>query len=266
MAAALAAPPPGPRGPTCFPQVAGVIRESGATLDTYPPSVPEVAPMPAKRDLHERFWEKVDKGAPLGCWQWRGGKSPWGYGRFVMMRGKRGFPYSAHRVAWEMLRGPIPDDLCLDHLCRNRACVNPDHLEPVTNAENILRGIAPSGINKRKTHCIHGHALTEDNVYRPPSRPHTRQCRKCAANRDGERQVRRRDSGLPSPTRPYKSVASEGYVLPAERTHCSYGHEFTEENTYHPPKRPHTRQCRECRARRDSEAQARRMQVAGSMR
>lgn len=143
--------------------------------------------MPAKRDDQERFWEKVDKQGPFGCWIWTASTGSDGYGQFIMMRGKRGYPRRAHRVAWAWLRGPIPDGLYVDHLCRNRACVNPDHLEPVTNAENILRGVGRSAVNKRKTHCLRGHALTEDNIYRPPKRSHTRQCRRCAAIREASR-------------------------------------------------------------------------------
>jgi hypothetical protein len=143
--------------------------------------------MPAKRDDQLRFWEKVDKNGPLGCWIWTASKTGHGYGQFIVMRGNRGFPHVAHRVAWTWLRGEIADDLVLDHLCRNRACVNPNHLEPATNAENILRGVSGSAVNKRKTHCIRGHAFTPENTYRPPKRPHTRQCRQCAALRDANR-------------------------------------------------------------------------------
>lgn len=143
--------------------------------------------MPAKRDLRERFWEKANKNGPLGCWVWTASKMNGGYGQVIIMNGKRGRPVPAHRVAWELANGAIPDGKYLDHLCRNRACVNPAHLQPVSNAENILRGVSPSATNKRKTHCIHGHKLTEDNIYRPPKRPHTRQCRSCIAIRLAKR-------------------------------------------------------------------------------
>lgn len=221
--------------------------------------------MPAKRDLYERFWEKVNKNAKLGCWEWTGGKGRDGYGRFVIMRGKRGFPYRAHRVAYEMSIGPIPEGLTLDHLCRNTLCVNPSHLEPVTNGENVLRGFGGSGINRRKTHCIRGHALTEDNIYRPPRRPHTRQCRKCAAIRSAAREGVKQPQSPWAP-RPYKSVAQPGYVAPTDREFCIHGHPLVGENIYRPPKRPHTRQCRECRKRRDLEVKIRRAQAAGGQR
>lgn len=218
--------------------------------------------MPAKRDLHERFWEKVNKNAKLGCWEWTGGQRQ-GYGRFVMMRGKRGFPYAAHRVSYEMCIGPIPEGLTLDHLCRNTLCVNPSHLEPVTNGENVLRGFGGSGINKRKSYCLRGHALTEDNIYRPPRRPHTRQCRKCAAIRSAQRETNMKQRQVHRHQRPWKSVAKPGYVAPADRESCIHGHMLTEENTYRPPQRPHTRQCRECRKRRSLESKIRRAQAVG---
>jgi hypothetical protein len=95
-----------------------------------------------------------------------------GCGEFTLIGEKTGQPNryagrvrQAHRFAWELLRGAIPDGLTLDHLCRNRRCVNPDHLEPVTAVENTMRGQAPHAINARKTHCLRGHAFDEENTY-----------------------------------------------------------------------------------------------------
>lgn len=98
----------------------------------------------------DRFWPKVSKSD--GCWQWRGAVSS-GYGMLWVER--RMVP--AHRVAYELIVGPIPDGMVIDHLCRNHGCVNPDHLEPVTNHENILRGISATARNARKPLCSLGH-------------------------------------------------------------------------------------------------------------
>src|SRR5689334_8336917 len=88
-----------------------------------------------------RFWVKVDKGGPLGCWIWTASINVDGYGQFIVYDAgrKRGLSIPAHRVAWQLVRGSIPQDLYIDHLCRTRSCVNPEHLEPVTNKVNILR-------------------------------------------------------------------------------------------------------------------------------
>lgn len=94
------------------------------------------------------------------CWLWTGNKTIGGYG--LIRDGNR--RRCAHRVLYELLVGPVPDDLVIDHLCRNRLCVNPAHLEPVTNRENILRGTSFQAINARKTHCQNGHEFNAENV------------------------------------------------------------------------------------------------------
>jgi len=90
----------------------------------------------------------------------------------------------AHRRVYTLLKGAIPDGLTLDHLCRFTSCVNPDHLEPVTAGENVLRGNTAGGINARKTHCVHGHEFTAANtvLYLTRGRP-TRTCRTCQRRR-----------------------------------------------------------------------------------
>ena len=131
----------------------------------------------------ERFWRSVDQ-VPGACWEWRGLTTN-GYGRFPARTGaSKACIHRAHRVAWELMRGPIGAGLQLDHVCRNRRCVNPDHLEVVTNAVNVLRGVGPSAINARRTHCSNGHAFSVENTRIGP-RNGRRICRAC--NRIGKR-------------------------------------------------------------------------------
>lgn len=112
------------------------------------------------------------------CWTWCGRKSRTGHGRLRY----DGAEVSAHRFIYQFFRGPIGPKVNLDHLCRNRACVRPSHLEPVTGRENTLRGRGPTAKNARKVRCKKGHALVKANVYlRPGSR--RRECRKCRAVR-----------------------------------------------------------------------------------
>ena len=90
----------------------------------------------------------------------------------------------AHRLAYELVKGPISDGLQIDHLCRNRACINPDHLEAVTQRENILRGEGVAALNARKTHCPQGHAYDEENTLILTGRQAgARRCQICARDR-----------------------------------------------------------------------------------
>jgi len=114
-----------------------------------------------------------------GCWQWTGATNKGGYGS---LRWEGRFPY-AHRVVYELLVGPIPKGMQLDHLCRNRACVRPDHLEPVTCRENVLRGDGIAANNARKTHCPQGHEYTEENTYVNHGRRFCRMCGRDHFNR-----------------------------------------------------------------------------------
>ena len=114
-----------------------------------------------------------------GCWLWQRALTSKGYGRVNTPSGIR----SAHRYSYEVFVGPIPPGLTLDHTCRNRACVNPGHLEPISQRENSLRSpLTINAINAAKTHCPQGHPYDEANTYVIPSNG-GRMCRACIAAR-----------------------------------------------------------------------------------
>jgi hypothetical protein len=124
-----------------------------------------LTPLP-KPSPSERFWTKVDKTAD--CWNWTGYIDRQGYGKFRL----DGKAQLAHRVSYTWLAGEIPDGLQIDHLCRNRRCVNPSHLEPVTPRVNVRRS-AKADI----THCVHGHEYTPENTLYQANG--TRKCHTC---------------------------------------------------------------------------------------
>lgn len=127
-----------------------------------------------------RFWRKVNKNGPIPanrpdlgpCWLWTAYVNPDGYGCFQFEGGGL-----AHRFAYLTQRGPIPADKVIDHLCRVRHCVNPGHLEVVTQRVNLLRGESIQAHNAAKTHCKHGHQFTPENTDTRKGRRYCRQCR-----------------------------------------------------------------------------------------
>lgn len=176
-------------------------------------SVPKGQYIRKTKTVEERFMAKVDISGDGGCWNWIGSLNPQGYGQFCVVRTR---PLGAHRVAMMLFREhPITPGraLQIDHLCRNKRCVNPDHLEVVTARENILRALPfrrCAGPRRTETHCKRGHEFTEENTY--VYRGH-RACRACHALAET---VRRRRIGVPS--------------RDTDRTHCRHGHQLTADN------------------------------------
>lgn len=149
-----------------------------------------------RRPIEDRFWERVDRRGDDECWPWRGA-TPHGYGT-IWVDTKVGIP--AHRFAYELLVGPIPGGMTVDHLCHgaddscaggdscpHRRCCNPAHLEPVTRAENVLRGRSPVALLARATHCVHGHPFDAANTYYRRDRNGRRECITCRRERDQNR-------------------------------------------------------------------------------
>jgi hypothetical protein len=138
----------------------------------------------------KRFWAKVNKDGPIPelrpdlgpCWVWIGAKSR-GYAHLKV----NGRVHKGHRWAYEHFIGLIPEGLEPDHLCRNRGCVNPAHLEPVPHKENSLRGISFAAENAAKTHCPKGHPYDLFNTWR--GRSGKRFCRMCASAREAQRKM-----------------------------------------------------------------------------
>ena len=143
--------------------------------------------------LPARFLDKIAFEPKRECWLWRGAIVGGGYGQFcvgadAVRRGEPRLTY-AHRFSYEAKFGPIPNGLEIDHLCRVRNCVNPEHLEAVTSHENIRRGESGK-YNREKTHCPKGHPYSGDNLYRRPNGD--RHCRICKRSALREYKERRR--------------------------------------------------------------------------
>lgn len=136
----------------------------------------------------DRFFEKVVwNGDEDECWTWQGAKSAFGYGRLTCRQAQ----LYAHRVSYENFVGPVADGLVVDHLCREPSCVNPAHLEPVTQRENCYRGTGFPMPNLHKTHCPKGHPYAGDNLYVNP-KGH-RFCRKCSKTNDAAWRRRKKE-------------------------------------------------------------------------
>jgi hypothetical protein len=129
----------------------------------------------------QRIDAKTDRSGE--CWLWTSSLNRYGYAEMKI----NGRSRMAHRVAYELLVGPIPDGLQLDHLCRVRYCVNPAHLEPVTSAENTRRGESFAATNGSKTHCKRGHAFDDENTYLWRG---SRICKACRVDYSRERKRR----------------------------------------------------------------------------
>lgn len=143
--------------------------------------------------LYLRFLRYISPEPNSGCWLWTGSEDRHGYGTFSI----RNYPRPAHRIAYLLFVGNIPRELQLDHLCRNSYCVNPAHLEPVTQQENIKRGNAGRK-DRIKTHCAQGHPFAGDNV-RTIKRPNGRTgrvCRTCMRMWGKQRDKRRKERGI----------------------------------------------------------------------
>lgn len=126
----------------------------------------------------DRFYSKVHK--TQSCWEWTGTLINGDYGQFWDGNKK----IYAHRWSYEYFIGPIPNDMQLDHLCRNRCCVNPEHLEPVTARENTMRGNTITAHHAFKTHCERGHEYTIENTYN--IKTGGRMCRECKRIKERE--------------------------------------------------------------------------------
>lgn len=152
-------------------------------------------PIPPLTEADQRrFWSKVSLLDERGCMEWTASKDGSGYGKFWL----DGELYQAHRVSWTLMRGPIPPGKVLDHLCRNKTCVAPGHLEVVDQRANVLRGESRAAKFAVRTRCSQGHALTDENTYtRPPSKRNPNGYRECRACKREQARARRAAVSVP---------------------------------------------------------------------
>lgn len=144
--------------------------------------------------MKKQWWERFTV-SETGCWEWSASCTKAGYGQ-VMVGGKQRY---SHRLFYERFKGPIPEGLQLDHLCRNKRCCNPSHLEVVTGRVNVRRSTAPPAANAVATHCLNGHAFTEANTFTYSGKyGPKRQCRECKRLRQLQ-YTRRKKQRAPPP-------------------------------------------------------------------
>lgn len=128
----------------------------------YSPDVARYELAAASKPIRKMFTDQVKFDGPDGCWEWQGFKTKSGYGR--LNTGRRGGAVAAHRLALFFAGRPVHPERVVDHLCRNPGCVNPSHLDIVSQRINNIRGNGFPGRNARKTHCVHGHEYTPENT------------------------------------------------------------------------------------------------------
>ena len=186
------------------------------------------------------FWQNVVCQISTRCWVWTGKVDRDGYGN-RRARGPGNGVAKTHRIAYTWLVGPIPVGMTLDHLCRNPSCVNPEHLEVVTPAENSRRA-------RTKARCLRGHLLEGANVIKTANGRRCKVCQDSYYARNTERVLARHKARY--------DTKADHVVLPpnGERTQCKWGHPFDEKNTRFTS--TGVRQCRACAARRDRERYA----------